>query len=80
MLHLTQRDALNNLLVTYLQIHNNQYKDAPKALATSIKDSTVKYIRYIEDLLVDIGHDRVIPNFNNAQVAAIKIEVRNNFR
>jgi hypothetical protein len=68
-------DALNNLLVTYLQIHNNQYKDAPKALATSIKDSTVKYIRYIEDLLVDIGHDRVIPNFNNAQVAQLKLRL-----
>jgi hypothetical protein len=68
-------DALNNLLVTYLQIHNNQYKDAPRALATSIKDSTVKYIRYIEDLLVDIGHDRVIPNFNNAQVAELKLKL-----
>jgi len=68
-------DALNNLLTAYLQIHNNQYKDAPKALATSIKDSTVKYIRYIEDLLVDIGHDRVIPNFNNAQVAELKLKL-----
>lgn len=69
-------DTLNNLLVTYLQIYNNtQYLSLDKTLATSIKDSTVKYIRYIEDLLVDIGHDRVIPNFNNAQVAQLKLRL-----
>lgn len=69
-------DTLNNLLVTYLQIYNNtQYLSLNKTLATSIKDSTVKYIRYIEDLLVDIGHDRVIPNFNNAQVAQLKLRL-----
>lgn len=69
-------DTLNNLLVTYLQIHNNtQYSNIHTALVTAIKDSTDKYIKYIEDLLVDIGHDRVIPNFNNAQVAQLKLRL-----